>query len=102
MRLTKKYGDAFVCVRFRYDEVTRKRLKTVELIVEQSDWTPPPSRNAPDTMVALRIEGYETELRAKVKAAGGKWNPEKKLWHVKYGKISGTVLEKHIHIDDSG
>jgi hypothetical protein len=101
-RLVDKYGDALVCVRFRYDEKTRKRLKTVELIVEQSDWTPPAPRFTANRLVSLRIEGYETELREKVKEAGGRWNPEKKLWYVRYGKISGTVLEKHIHIDENG
>jgi hypothetical protein len=54
-----------------------------------------------DSLVPLRIEGYETELRAKAKAAGGRWNPEKQLWFVKYGRISGTPLEKHIHIDET-
>jgi len=53
-------------------------------------------------LVPLRIEGYEAELRAKAKAAGGRWNPEKQLWYVRYGKISGTTLEKHIHVDESG
>ena len=101
-RLTEKYGDVLVCVRFRYDAKLRQRLKTVELIVESADWTPPPPKYTADSMVPLRIEGYETELRAKAKAAGGRWNPEKQLWYVRYGQISGTILEKHIHIDESG
>ena len=54
-RLVKKYGEALVCIRFRYDEKTGKRLKTVELIEEQADWTPPPPRFASDTLVPLRI-----------------------------------------------
>ena len=33
----EKYGDALVCVRFRYDAKLRQRLKTVELIVESTD-----------------------------------------------------------------
>jgi hypothetical protein len=41
--LEKKYGDALLCVHFRYDEKLRQRLKTVELVVERTDWTPPPS-----------------------------------------------------------
>jgi hypothetical protein len=65
-RLTDKYGDALVCVRFRYDAELRQRLKTVEL------------------------------------AAGERWNPEKQLWFVRFGKIAGTPLEKHIHIDETG
>jgi len=101
-RLTDKYGEALVCVRYRYDAATRQRLKTVELIIERTDWEPPVQRYSDDTIVALRIEGYETEQRMKVKAAGGKWNPQKRLWFVRYGEIAGTLLEKHIQIDASG
>ena len=97
--LVKKYGDALVCVRFRYDAESRQRLKTVGLIVERADWTPPPPRYAADTLVPLRIEGYEMGLRKQAKAAGGRWNPEQQLWFVKYGNIVGTPLEKHIYVD---
>lgn len=100
-RLTDKYGDKLVCVRFRYDATTRQRLKTVELIVEQTDWEPPPEKFSADSLVAVKIEGYETGLRKQVKEAGGKWNPEQKLWHVRYGNITGTALEKHIYVDTS-
>ncbi len=97
--LAEKYGDALVCVRFRYDAELRQRLKTVELIVGRADWTPPPPRYAADTLVFLRIEGYEMGLRKQAKAAGGRWNPEKQLWFVRYGNIVGTPLEKHIYVD---
>ena len=100
-RLTEKYGDALVCVRFRYDAESRQRLKTVELIVDKADWTPPPPRYTADSLVPLRIEGYETELRAQAKTAGGRWNPEKQLWFVQYGKIASTQLEKHIVVDEN-
>lgn len=36
-----KVDDALVCVRFHYDAVLRQRLKTVELIVDRAEWTPP-------------------------------------------------------------
>jgi hypothetical protein len=39
-QLTEQYGDQLVCVRYRYDEVKQKRYKTVELIVDEQDWTP--------------------------------------------------------------
>ena len=98
-RLTEKYGDDLVCVRFRYDAATRQRLKTVELIIERTDWEPPPEKFTADTLVAVRIEGYETDLRKHIKDAGGKWKPDKKLWYVRYGNIMGTALEKHIYVD---
>ena len=100
-RLVEKYGDSLLCVRFKYDEESRQRLKTVELIVERTEWTPPAPRYSADTLVPLRIEAADMPLRLQAKAAGGRWNPERKLWFAKYGKISGTILEKHIQVDDS-
>lgn len=97
--LTDKYGDDLVCVRYRYDAETRQRLKTIELVLERTPWEPPPEKFSADTVLTLRIEGYETEQRKKVKAAGGKWNPETRLWYVRYGAIAGTELEKHIYVD---
>src|SRR5476651_2730552 len=40
--LVKKYGDDLICVRFRYDAKSQQRIKTVELVIERSPWTPPP------------------------------------------------------------
>jgi hypothetical protein len=98
-RLVEKYGDALVCVRFRYDPITRQRIKTVELVIERTDWEPPPEKFSADSLVAVKVEGYETDLRKQVKEAGGKWAPEKKLWYVRYSAIAGTSLEKHIYVD---
>ncbi len=98
-RLTEKYGDDLVCVRYWYDAELKQRLKTVELVVERTDWTPPPPRFSADALVPLHIEGYEKDLQAQAKAAGARWNPEKQLWFVKYEKIVGTTLAKHILVD---
>jgi hypothetical protein len=100
-KLTEKYGDALLCIRFKYDEASRQRLKTVELVVERTDWTPPPPRYSADTLVHLRIDAFDLPSRSQVKAAGGRWDPERKLWFVKFGKIAGTPLEKHIQVDGS-
>ena len=34
-RLVEKFGDALLCVRYRYDANRGVRLKTVELVVEE-------------------------------------------------------------------
>ncbi len=34
-RLVEQYGKSLLCVRYRYDENRRVRLKTVEIIVEE-------------------------------------------------------------------
>jgi hypothetical protein len=39
-------------------------------------------------------------MRQQAKAAGGRWDPRKRLWFVKYGRIAGTQLEKHIQVDE--
>ena len=99
-KLVEKYGEALLCVRFRYDAELRQRLKTVELIVERAGWTPPPPRYSADALVPLRIEAADIPTRLQAKAAGGRWNPGKRLWFVKYGKTAGTALEKHIQVDE--
>ena len=37
-RLPEQYGDALVCVRYRYDAKTHKQYKTVEIIVSENEW----------------------------------------------------------------
>jgi hypothetical protein len=97
--LAQKYGDALLCVRFRYDAELRQRLKTIELVVEKTEWTPPPPRYTADTFVPLHIKAADMQARLQAKTAGGRWDPGKQLWFVKYGKIAGTSLEKHIYVD---
>lgn len=77
--LLEKYGDSLLCVRFRYDSELGQRLKTVELIVERTDWTPPPLRYPLDALVPLRIEAADMRNRSLAKTADGKWNSEKQL-----------------------
>lgn len=98
-QLTQKYGDSLVCIRYRYDEANQKRLKTVELIVEVTDWKPSSRGFSSETLVPLRIAASNLALRQQVKSAGGKWSPNEKLWYVKYGAIKGGELENHIYID---
>ena len=98
-KFVEKYGDALVCVRYRYDAKNCKQYKTVEIIVSESEWTPPPARFPDSTMVALKIGLKETDLQEKVKAVGGRWDKEKKVWVVPYGCIRGTKLEKLIYVE---
>ena len=38
--LVEQYGDALLCVRYRYDAIRSMRLKTVELIVDEKPGKP--------------------------------------------------------------
>lgn len=98
-KLVEIYGDTLVCVRYRYDAQRHKQYKTVEIIVSESDWTPPPANLSENTLVELKIGFKETDLRHQVKAVGGRWDVTKSVWIVPYKCIRNTDLEKHIHVE---
>ena len=90
-KLVARYGDRLVCVRYRYDPERRKRLKTVELIEEEHPWEPP----AP-ALYLVQIGYEESELRARIKAAGARWNPEKKTWLMTAPTLRRLGLESRV------
>lgn len=97
--LVDQYGDALICVRYRYDTKTQKQYKTAEIIVSESEWTPPPAKYPDGELVPLKIALNETALQTQVKAVGGRWDKDRRLWFVPYGCIAGTKLEKLIAVE---
>jgi len=85
--------------RYRYDEARGVRLKTVEIVVEEKPWKPD-LRQRDEEIVSIHVAYNEKELRDMLKAAGGKWDPEKKVWLAQYGLIRGTELEKRILLQE--
>jgi hypothetical protein len=98
-KLLAEYGETLFCVRYRYDETSSTRIKTAEIIVEKIPWTPPARIFADNDLVPVRIAYAEEDLINCAKMAKGRWNPDVRLWFIRYGKIKGTVLEKHILLD---
>jgi len=98
-KLAAEYGDALVCVRYRYDEKSGMRFKTIELIVESKPWTAPMPSFTDADLVPVYIGFSDTASREIAKAAKGRWDPDQKLWIIRYGRIKGTALEKHIILD---
>jgi hypothetical protein len=95
-KLRIKYGDRLLAVRYRYDAEARLRIKTVELIEEELPWDPPlpaPEANAP---VLLRVGWEERSLQQSIKAAGGTWLPERKLWQLSYRLVQAMGLEARV------
>ena len=90
-QLVAEYGAKLVCVRYRYDEAKGRRVKTVELIVEETSYTPGAVSYKPQTIVGLQIGFAEVEIKRLVKAAGAKWNPLQRVWEIRYDKA--VVLE---------
>jgi len=80
-------GERLVCVRSRYDEQRQKRLKTVELIVEEMEWTPGRSPRPAESLVDIRGAGSEVEVRRQVKGWTGSGIPSAGCG--RYGMITG-------------
>lgn len=98
-KLVEQYGRSLLYVRYRYDEARGVRLKTVEIVVEEKPWKPD-LRQRYEEIVSIHVAYNEKELRDMLKAAGGKWDPEKKVWLAQYGLIRGTELEKRILLQE--
>lgn len=94
LRLQKKYGDALLCVRYRYDEVRRVKLKTVELIVDETPLDMPRFQN--DDIVPVSVGYEEVDLREQLRKMRARWDSRMKMWYVPYGLIRGTELESRI------
>ncbi len=104
--MQKRFGPSLLLVRYRYDEQRREHLKTVELVVQRrsrerevecvgsrvpaagsSSARLPGSRSGvvaarSSRRVALRIGWREKDLQRRVKSAGGRWDPARRLWIV--------------------
>jgi len=92
----EKYGEDLICVRYRFDKTTSRRLTTVELIVNQRMREQKPQRIPSNKLMPIQVGYDETYLRKLVKSAGGKWNPMQKVWELPYGEIRNLGLEKRM------
>jgi hypothetical protein len=83
-------------VPYRYDAQRKKRFKTVELLVAERDWQPPRPRFAPDQIVALRVPFADVAVRDRVKQAGGTWDPQRRVWQLRYDRAIALGVEDRI------
>jgi hypothetical protein len=106
-RLVEKYGDRLVCVRYRLDLESGRRHTTVELIEEETELQsrpqaapsndhPPLPALSSGQRLGVRVEYCESELREKVKAAGGICRPRQKLWELPYEAVVALGLESRV------
>jgi hypothetical protein len=92
-KLTAKYGNRLLCVRYRYDAENNRRITSVELIEEEIPWK---RRTPDDKQMSIKIQWDETELQEKAKAAGGRWDPIHKVWILPYGIVRKLKLQNRI------
>lgn len=105
-RLMEKYGNRLVCVRYRYDEQSGKRLTTVEVIENEASAMVATRESAPVVTsqpphLGVRIDYWEGELREKAKAKGAIWRPRQRLWEMTYDDVIALGLESRVVKSDA-
>ena len=105
-QLLRRYGERLVCVRYRFDSARKKNVTTVELVVDERDapegyYALYPRRPEPKQQVLVRVEFDETAMRARVKGAQGRWDPERRGWVLPYATVRemglvDRIMEEHV------
>lgn len=91
-RLVERFGDARLCVRYRHDPLRNCRLTTVEPVIEVR-----PAK--PEKTAWICVTYGETDLRQRIKEAGGTWHPERKLWLLPLKTTKALKLEARMVAD---
>jgi hypothetical protein len=94
--LLERYGESLLCVRYRYDPKGKKRLKTVELVVEEMPWQPVAEEIPLAKIMRVWIPHDELELQKQVQAANGKWNPQQRVWELPYREVLELGLREFL------
>jgi hypothetical protein len=69
-KLTRQCGDNLMAVRYLYDAEAKKRLTTVEVVMETVDCKPKGGSHGPTTVARVRAAYPEARLKEWIKAAG--------------------------------
>ncbi len=86
-KLVARYGENLICVRYRYDFAGQRRLKTVELVVEEVPWQPPVEEVSPTQVMRVWIPYDDRELQKQMEAGSGKWNQQQQAWELPYREV---------------
>ena len=106
-KLAERYGDKLVCVRYRYDNEKKTMFKTIEIIIDRKPrwifaiprgkpWQPQVKKIRKNELMSLRIAYGEVNARNQVKAAGGTWDPKRKVWQLDYEKVRELGMETRV------
>ena len=71
----------------------------MEFLVAERDWEPPRPRFAHDQIVALRVAFADVAGRDRVKQAGRTWNPERRVWQLRYDRVVTLGLNNRIVVE---
>jgi hypothetical protein len=93
-KLVTKFGPDLLFVRYYYDIEKQRKITTVEIVTDKIKWEP--KKIPPTTIVKLKIGIEEFEIQRKIKEKGGKWNKEKGVWELAFGKVKELRLQSRL------
>ncbi len=93
VKLSRRYGDALVCVRYRHDGKGEVRYTTVEVMIDQA---PLPKVFAHHDTQSIHLAHTETALRVQAIRHGAKWDEELKLWRLTTAAVKALGLESRL------
>jgi hypothetical protein len=91
IKLTRKYGDALLCVRYRLSPDGTERITTIELELERVT-----VQRKANPVVAVKIYPSEIKLIAMAKAKGARFNGKTRLWRMHKNDAQALGLSARI------
>ena len=64
------------------------------MILDEKKWIP--KKINKNTIVKVKVDWGETEIARRLKALGGKWNKEGKVWEIPFGKVKELGIESRM------
>ena len=92
-KLTERFGEQLVCVRYRQDAEAGRRYTTVELVVDEG---PVPIDKRTPSVVHLRVDYDERALQQAIRQQGGVWDRKLRVWRVRRDAVLSLQLQNRV------
>lgn len=94
LKLSRLYGNALVCVRYRHDAEKRFRYTTVELVVDRAPINR--RKHSLDALVVVRIPFSDTARQMQAQILGARWNARTRVWYMRHSTAKQLGLQNQI------
>jgi hypothetical protein len=91
-----------VCVQYRDDAKLQRKITTIEIVADERPWRPAPQRIPDDAWLSLKVEYGEVAIGKAIRAAGGRWYSQQKVWKLPYKAIVALGLTDRIVPESHG
>ena len=92
-KLTERFGEQLVCVRYRHDAEAGRRYTTVELVVDEG---PMPIDKRTPSVVHPRVDYDERALQQAIRQQGGIWDRKLRVWRVQRDAVLSLQLQNRV------